>query len=141
MIRYFLFIAIIMLLACNAEKHNKKNVELAMQRYNHLILQLDADSIALLFTPNGNLGDIAVGRDSIKKFLSSFKDIKVLSQNSSTTSIIIKGDSAIQKGLYQQSDIIAKKDTMYVKGEYTALWQWLPQQGWRIKKMVTKPIK
>ncbi|MER3465366.1 MAG: hypothetical protein C4329_14080 [Chitinophagaceae bacterium] len=33
----------------------------------------DADSIAYMFTPDGELGNVAKGRDSIRHFLSSFK--------------------------------------------------------------------
>ena len=129
----------LLFLSCNTGKHNTKGVELAMQHYNYLILKLDADSIALLFTPDGKLGNMAHGRDSIKKFLSSFKNIEVLSQTSSTTSITINKDTAVQKGSYQQTDVIAGKDTVKVKGDYTATWQWLPKQGWHIKQMETKP--
>ena len=58
----------------------------------------DADSISLLYTQDGNLGDIAIGRDSIRKFLSSFKNIRVLSQVSTTKSISITHDTAYRKG-------------------------------------------
>ncbi len=134
----FLILAIPTLNSCYSSKHNKTGVENAMKYYDHLILNLDADSIALLFTPTGNLGDIAVGRDSIKKFLSTFKNVRVLSQNSITNAINITHDTAIQKGTYQQTDIISEKDTVRVKGEYIATWFWQPKEGWRIKKMTTK---
>lgn len=136
---YCLIIVIMLLYSCNAGKHSSKSVESAMQQYDHFILNLDADSIALLFTPDGNLGNIARGRDSIKKFLSSFKNVRVLSQSSSTTSIQINKDTAVQKGAYRQVDIVAEKDTVKVKGEYTATWLWINQKGWHIKEMTTKP--
>ncbi len=126
--------------ACSSTHFKPESVELAMKKYDHLILKLDADSIALLFTPDGNLGNMAKGRAEIKKFLSSFKNIKVLSQISKTTSIEMAGDSAVQKGNYQQMDVVSDKDTLKVKGEYVASWQWIPQEGWRIKRMITKPI-
>ena len=110
-----------------------------MQQYDHYILNLDADSISLLFTSDGQLGDMATGRDSIKKFLSSFKNVKVLSQSSVTQSIDIINDTAIQKGTYTQSDLVSGKDTMHVKGEFTAQWQWM-NNNWYIKKMTTKPL-
>ena len=137
----FYFLCIVFLLSCNATRHSKNiaGVESAMKKYDHLILKLDADSISLLFTPNGNLGNIAIGQDSIRKFLSSFKNVSVLSQSSTTSSIIISGDSAIQKGSYFQTYLIAEKDTVKVKGDYLAVWQWLKQKGWLIKKMTTTP--
>ncbi len=132
-------ITLLILSSCK-NQHNRAGVEAAMKQYDHLIKKLDADSISLLYTANGNLGDIVHGRDSIKKFLSSFLNVRVLSQVSSTKSIDMYGDSATQKGSYQQMDLIAEKDTVRVNGEYTAHWEWIPSDGWHIKYMVTKPI-
>ncbi len=125
----------------NTSKHGKSGVESAMKYYDHLIQKLDADSISQLYSPDGNLGDIAIGRDSIRRFLSSFKHIQVLSQISKTKSIELYGDSAIQKGNYIQNDVISEKDTIIVKGDYIVQWVWLGRQGWHIKRMTTKTVK
>jgi hypothetical protein len=131
-------ISFMFLLSCNTTKHNKSGVESAMKYYDHLILKLDADSISMLYAPDGNLGGIAIGRDSIRKFLSSFKNVRVLSQSSTTGSINIIRDTAIQKGTYTQIDIVSGKDTVRVKGEYTTRWEWIHKEGWHIKQMTTK---
>ena len=112
-----------------------------MKQYNHLIQKLDADSIALLYAPDGNLGNIAHGRDSIRNFLLTFKNLKVLSQTSTTEFLKVNRDTSLQKGTYHQIVVVAAKDTVNVKGEYTALWVWIPKSGWHIKRMETKPIK
>ena len=138
---FLLFITFILLLSCKDSRKSKSDVESAMKRYDNFILKLDADSIAFSFTPDGNLGNIAIGRDSIKKFLSSFKNVRVLSQKSITSNIDLAGDSAFQKGIYYQTDLISEKDTIRVKGEYTANWEWIADKGWFIKRMITKPIK
>jgi len=140
-ITVLLFLNIFFLLSCNSTRvsKNKTGVEAAMKKYDGLILKLDAGAISLLYTPDGNLGNIAIGRDSIKKFLSSFKNVRVLSQSSTTSSIIISGDSAVQKGSYLQTDLISEKDTVKVKGDYETVWQWIKQKGWLIKKMTTTP--
>jgi ketosteroid isomerase-like protein len=127
------------MISCN-DHHDKKSVELAMKQYDHLIKKMDADSIALLYPPDGDLGGIARGRDSIKKFLSTFKDLRVLSQSSTTNSIEIHNDTSIQTGTYRQIVLIHEKDTVKVKGEYTTTWLWMPQDGWDIKRMITKPV-
>ena len=119
--------------------HSDKGVELAMKQYDHLIKKMDADSIALLYTSDGDLGSMAHGRDSIKKFLSSFKDIQVISQESVTRSVKINRDTALQEGVYYQTVLINKKDTMSVSGQYTATWYWISPGEWHIKKMMTKP--
>ena len=139
----FLLITLMLglLFSCNTSKHSEASVRSAMQLYDHYIQKLDADSIALLYTPDGDLGTIAHGRDSIRKFLLNFKNVNVLSQHSTTESIKITGDSSLQKGKYQQVVVVAEKDTITVKGEYTASWQWIPRSGWHIKRMETKPIK
>ena len=138
-----LFLCVILagcsLFSCSAGKHNEKGVQSAMKQYDHYIQNLDADSIALLYTPDGDLGNIAHGRDSIRKFLSTFKNVKVLSQSSTTASIKITGDTSLQKGRYQQVVVIAGKDTLTLRGEYTATWLWMPNAGWHIKRMETKP--
>jgi hypothetical protein len=89
-----------------------------MNQYNHYIMSMNTDSIASIFSPEGELGDIAQGRDSIKRFLYRFKDFKVLSQTSSTNTISIFGDSAIHNGTYWQTTIIPPSDTVHVKGSF-----------------------
>ena len=117
--------------------HNEKGVELSMKKYDRLICKMDMDSIALLYTEDGNLGNIAVGRDSIKHLLAKYKDFKVLSQASKTSFLKVSGDSAQQKGTYRQTVILPAKDTITVKGTYTASWQWIKGAGWHIRKMET----
>lgn len=134
-------IIFILLFACNASMHNKKGVRAAMNQYDHYIQTMDVDSIALLYTPDGDLGQMAHGRDSIRKFLGKFKSYKVLSQTSTTESINDMTDSTIQKGLYHQTVIVPVNDTVTVKGEYTSTWVWLKKSGWHLKRMETKPIK
>lgn len=125
--------------SCN-HHHDKKSIELAMNEYDRLIKKMDADSIALLYTPGGSLGGIAHGRDAIKKFLSTFKDVRVLSQGSTTKSIEIHNDTSIQKGTYRQVVLMHGNDTVKVYGEYLATWQWIPHDGWHISRMITKPL-
>jgi len=136
----FLFtgVIILFLLSCNKKQHTKEEIESAMKLYDHLIQKVDGDSIALLYTPDGDLGTMAHGRDSIRKFLASFKNVRVLVQSSVTDSIEINADTAIQKGSYHQIALINEKDTANVKGSYKAKWVWIDKEGWRIKKMETK---
>ncbi len=140
--KWVLITVIIFIIAsCASTRKSNREIENAMKQYDHLIKKLDADSIALLYTPDGNLGNIVTGRDSIRKFLSSFKNVEVLSQSSSTESISIQKDSSMQKGKYWQTDLLNGKDTIKVKGTYIATWVWIPKQGWHIKRMLTSPIK
>jgi ketosteroid isomerase-like protein len=139
--RFFFYAILIIITSCNKNNHNKEGVELAMKQYDHLIKNMDADSIALLYTSDGSLGDVVYGRDSIRKFLLSFKNVSVISQSSTTNFLEINGDSSLQKGAYLQTVYIPGKDTIKVKGEYTASWLWMSTGGWHIKRMITKPLK
>ena len=137
----FILVIITLFFACNTNRHNNKGVQSAMILYDHYIQTMDVDSIALLYTPEGDLGQMAHGRDSIRKFLNKFNNFKVLSQTSTTTSIANMQDSALQKGFYYQTVVIPVNDTVTVKGEYTATWVWLSKSGWHLKRMETKPMK
>jgi hypothetical protein len=144
MLRYALAFLILffissILFSCNTTQKNEKGVESAMNLYNHYIQKMEPDSIALLFTTDGNLGNIASGRDSIRNFLSNFKDFKVLSQTSITKLIKINRDSTVQQGDYHQTTIIPKNDTVKVSGTFTATWIH-SKSGWHLKRMLTKPV-
>jgi hypothetical protein len=127
--------------ACRSKKHNAESVEQAMQKYNRYILKMDVDSIALLYTPDGELGKMARGRDSIRRFLENFKKYKVLSQVSKTNLINISRDTALQSGLYTQKVIVPVNDTVTVKGLFSTKWIWMDSTGWHIQRMETTPAK
>ena len=124
-------------ISCGSHQHNKQELETAMHEYDRLIQKMDADSIALLYAADGDLGGIALGRDSIRHFLASFKNVKVLSVTSTTDTLTLQNDTAFQSGRYRQSGVINGKDTFHVKGSYHARWIWVDGEGWRIKKMST----
>lgn len=126
--------------ACNNPGHNKAGVASAMKQYDHFILKMDTDSIALLYAPDGDLGKMAHGRDSIRRFLAGFKNMQVLSQASTSDTVLLKGDTALQTGTYHQTVIVSAKDTVKVKGAYKATWRWTDKEGWLIQQMETSPL-
>ena len=129
-------IALVLFAGCGVPR-DRAGVERAMERYDSLLVRMNTDSIALLFTADGDLGTVAHGRDSIRKFLARFAGFKVLSQSSTTDSIFIEDDTAVQTGHYHQKTVIPMNDTVVVKGAYTARWIFLRDSGWRLKKMET----
>ena len=138
-----LLIALAVLQSCGKKEqkiHEKKEIDAAMREYDRLIQKLDAEAIADLYDEEGDLGDQAHGREAIKKFLSGFKDIEVLEQHSTTNTIEMLGDSAIQTGSYIQIDVIEKRDTVTVRGTYNALWRW-DGDAWKLKRMETEAIR
>ena len=138
---FFILPAWLCVVNCSAQSKSKSGVEKAMQKYDHLILGMNADSISMIYAPDGELGKMAKGRDSIRVFLNSFKKFRVLSQSSETNAIQIHGDSAVQTGTYRQTVIIPSNDTVTVKGNFTAWWIWMNRNGWLIQRMETEPAK
>jgi ketosteroid isomerase-like protein len=132
-----------LMLAC-AKREDE--IENAMARYDHLIFKMQADSIASCFMPDGTLGGVGmktqVGRDSIRKFLNSFDPatITLISNRSTTKSIVFKGDTAVQEGSYEQKALV-NGDTGVYTGSYTAHWLKGDRAQWLLKKMYTKPTK
>jgi ketosteroid isomerase-like protein len=131
-------VATLLLFSCSW-RNKKKEIESAMKTYDHLIQKMDPDSIAMIYTADGDLGEIAHGRDSIRKFLSGFKNVKVLSVSSSSDKIEIKEDTAVQSGRFNQIALVNHTDTMKPAGTYVAKWIWIKDEGWKIKTMTTKP--
>jgi SnoaL-like domain len=138
---YILLPAMICVIACRKKERERETVEQAMNQYDRLILKMDLDSIAWLYAPDGELGRNVRGRDSIRKFLENFRKFKVLSQVSKTNLISIVQDTAVQTGVYQQKVIVFIRDTVTVKGLFTAKWIWTEGSGWHIKHMETQPMK
>ena len=136
---YISFCILFLLLYSCEQKHTTAEIEAAMNRYNHFIEKMDADSISLMYTSDGNLGGVAIGRDSIRSFLQKFKNVKVLLQSTVTDSINLHGDSCIQKGKYIQGCIVNGKDTVTTKGGFVADWIWTKREGWKLRKMITSP--
>src|SRR4051794_7232106 len=111
-----LLLFLIIALSCKKHQHTKAEIEQAMIHYDSLILKQDPIAVAQAFTPDGKLGDVATGRETIQKLLSQATDYKVIEQSSTTFGIQIRGDSAIQQGSYIQEGINAKNDTIKTNG-------------------------
>jgi hypothetical protein len=140
--RFFIFlIPVFIFFSCHAYLPEKDEIQNAMHLYNHLLEKMDADSLALMYTADGNLGDLVIGRDSIRAFLKSFKNIRVISAQFFEKSTEINKPEATQEGLYHQTSIIDAKDTIKLTGKYIANWRWINGEGWRLKKMITIPSK
>jgi len=133
---YLFLICAVVIYSCQSQA-KQQAVKQAMATYDRLIKKMDADSIALMYTTDGDLGIIAHGRDSIRKFLSTFTNVKVLSASSSSENIKIKDDTAVQSGRYEQVALVNNSDTVRPTGSYEAKWVWIKNEGWKIRRMIT----
>ena len=130
------------MMACQQANNEKLKIEKAMHNYDLHIISMNVDSIASCYTENGDLGDIAHGRDSIRRFLSKFANFKVLSQRSISDSVSIDQDTAIQMGIYRQTVIVSQGDTVLVKGSFRARWQrQMKGELWLIRRIDTHPMR
>jgi len=129
-----ILVGLVFLISCNPDRTIE--IEKAMKTYDNLILRMDADSIAETYTVDGKLDNI-IGRDSIRRFLKTFVDVKVLDYQSWTKSIIFVGDTAKQEGDYQQK-VVVNHDTLNLKGQYWTTWI-RDKRKWYIQKMTTSP--
>ena len=130
------------MMACQQANNEKLKIKKAMHNYDLHIISMNVDSIASCYTENGDLGDIAHGRDSIRRFLSKFANFKVLSQRSISDSVSIDQDTAIQMGIYRQTVIVSPGDTVLVKGSFRARWQrQMKGELWLIRRIDTHPMR
>jgi hypothetical protein len=125
---------------CGTNHGTKEELISRMKYYDRLILKTDGDSIALLYAPDGELGNAAKSRNQIRNFLFNFRHYKVLEQSSSLDSVSIDGDTAFVKGIYHQKVIVPQNDTVSVKGTYASKWEWIHGEGWLIRRMDTHAI-
>lgn len=132
---------LIVLYSCSGtSRHSESEIINAMHHYDKLIQKKDADSIALLYAPEGELADAAKGRNAIRTFLNSFADVRVLSNFSTTDTVVLAGDGARLKGMYSQVVVLNEGDTVHLTGTFDARWIYLQIDGWHIARMETTPL-
>lgn len=140
--KFFCFLVVSMVSICShSQPAAKKTPEDVIKRYERLVLEMKADSIAQLFTADAEIGHegqpVIRGRDSIYSFLSSFKNIRVINNHDEISSTSIKNDSAIVNGSYIQTVIVSGKDTINVAGNFTAT-MLRDKNNWLIARMKTR---
>src|SRR5215470_5868925 len=67
-----------------------------IRNYERLVLEMKADSISNLFTTDAEIGHEnqrpVRGRDSIRAFLSSFKNVRVIENRDDISAVSMRGD-------------------------------------------------
>jgi len=141
---FYILIISISIYSCS-ETTVKTSPQDLIKKYERLVLEMKADSIAQLFTTDAEIGhedqSPVSGRDSIYSFLSSFKNVRVISNHDEITSSAIKNDSATVNGSYTQTVVVSGKDTVNVAGKFTANMIRDKNRNWRMSKMRPGRIK
>jgi len=139
-----LFFACFLIISC---ANRQVEIENAMKHYDRLTFRMAGDSLADIYTSDGELGGKGmktyVGRDSIRKFLKSFDpaSITLISNSTKIDSLVFKGDTAVVKGSYEQKAKLAQGDTGTYNGTFTATWMKGEGDKWLIRKMYTIPTR
>ncbi len=124
-----------------ATKTSPKDI---IKKYERLVLEMKADSLLQMFTVDAEIGHeggpTVKGRDSIYAFLSSFKNIRVISNRDDVLSVSINKDSAIVNGDYKQAVIVLGKDTVNAAGKFTANMIRKKNKNWLIFSMRTRSL-
>ena len=115
-------------------------IEAALQRYNQLIITIDASGIATMYTVDGELvnsGQAAIkGPKAIHDFLASFVGVHVESNVMTTESITVTGDSAIQIGTDDQK-VTVNGQLQSIHNRFEIEWARQPDSRWLIRRMST----
>jgi ketosteroid isomerase-like protein len=121
-----------------------RDLDAALNHYGRLVQAMESDSIAALYTPDGQLGGVGLatvtGPDSIRAFLHQFDRYHVLRATMMLDSSRMAGDTGIQHGRYAQRVQLPAGDTVEVSGKFTAEWLRGASGEWRIHRMATAPL-
>ena len=148
--RYFRPIAVLALIA-GAESHSalarstgdSAGVAAALEHYVGFVRQMASDSIAELYTADGEL--LATGRPpivgpkAIQAFLDSFSAYHVLADSMKPATLEVRGDTALQTGTFWQLVQVPAGDTVVAHSGFEILWLRDRQSGWRVRRMGTTP--
>src|SRR5215470_17183255 len=115
-----------------------------MRRYERLTLAMNAEGIAAMFTPDGELINagktIARTPDSIRAFLQSFDGkVRVEENVDSIESVTVTGATAVLTGTYQQKALLLPdKREISVQGKFEVEWNRQSDGQWLNRRMSTR---
>jgi len=125
-------------------QHSTATPQATIKRYERFVLEMKPDSISNLFTTDAEIGHEnqrpVRGRDSIRAFLSSFKNVRVIENRDDISAVSMRGDSATVNGTYKQAVIVSEKDTVRVSGSFSAEMLRDKNKTWLIRKMRTRSL-
>jgi uncharacterized protein (TIGR02246 family) len=135
--------AALAVVGCRSTATPEVTIEAALAHYASLAAAMQHDSIAALFTPDGELateGQPAItGPEAIRAHLHSFVGYHVLSNELVANTTRASADSADQAGTFRQRVQVPAGDTVSVQGRFTIRWIRDRAGAWRIQRMATRP--
>ena len=118
-------------------------VEAAMQHYVRLTRLVNSDSVAAMYTPDGEMLQARAapirGRDAIRAFLKPFDGHAIVDTATSTTEQVEVFDStAYLWGSYHQVTRLDGPPAAY-NGRFVTRWRLEPDGNWRIARILMQP--
>ena len=118
-------------------------VELA--HYEEALSRMDYDQVANFFVESGEVthsgGEPVRGRESIRKFLKSFAEFKVLEYAIQAESTVVEGATAKQTGFFSQTVVIPNGHTVRIRGVFEASWIQGSNGRWNLARIHTATDK
>jgi len=138
--------AALLLAGCKHDvaREERPRIEARMQEYSARLLAADPAAIAALFTPEGEMVNPRQapvhGRAAIEKFLASYADYHLLSNQDTTDSIGVDNDTAELIGTYAQKVRSPDGHIFEAKGRLEVNWAKVNGE-WLIVQLETFPAK
>ncbi len=124
---------------------DQARIRTRMAEYDNDLRAMNADGIAKLFTPDGELWNAGTllkrGPDAIRAFLHSFDgQVRIESQQTSVDRIVMDGDRATLRGTYRQTARLLKDNSLLtVSGEIHVDWIQCKPASWCVRRLETIP--
>ena len=121
----------------------RREIDAAMVRYDSLIRRTAADSIAAMYTPDGemlgtNMATVK-GSDTIARFLAQFAGVRVDTQQMRSEAVSIADTEATQWGTWRQAATPPGQAMVHVQGRFVAQWIRGCDGNWRLRRLLTQP--
>ncbi len=116
----------------------------AMERYMVHARQVNADSVASFFTPNGTLFEPGIfpiqTRDSIRAFMASFPGVRVDIATATPDTIEVFGETALLWGSYFERLAFPGQALSEQHGRFVIEWRRQPDGSWLIDRYYRVPL-
>ena len=117
-------------------------VQTDMEKYNQCLSQMNADCVASLFAPQGQIFDTGLIRAgspaAIRSYINqTFSAAHIDSLNATVDSVVINGDVGVVLGTYDEKTTDTTGQSNEVKLQYVAEWVDQPNGQWLLNRLST----
>lgn len=120
-------------------------VEAAMQRFNRFMREGPPDSVAAMFTKDGELYEpreaVHKGRTSIRSFFAPLTvDVRIESATTTTQAFEVRGGSVLQWGEYIENGGPVSQPSRSYRGRFVAEWVRQRNGQWLLHHLMLQPL-